>query len=183
SVEALLLRGKMALQRGNGKDATQDFRSVLKDQPELAEGHLLLARAYVMTDELTLARESLDKALALQPVLMDAEVMLVGLDATAGHLKEARERLDRLIERNPGNLALLGMMFQLQTQEKDWEHSQETLTRLRTAGADRTIADLAEGHVALAQQQWDKAEAAFARAAEQRPLAPEPLLALIQLGV
>src|SRR4029077_12122638 len=36
---------------------------------------------------------------------------------------------------------------------------------------------------ALAQQQWDRAEAAYARAAEQRPLAPEPLLALIQLGV
>jgi tetratricopeptide (TPR) repeat protein len=183
SVEALLLRGKMALQRGNGKDATQDFRSVLKDQPESAEGHLLLARAYVMTDELTLARESLDKALLLHPALMDAQVMLVGLDTAAGRIKEARERLDQLITRNPGNVTLLGMMFQLQTQEKDWGHSQETLTRLRTAGADRAVADLAEGHVALAQQQWDRAEAAYARAAAEHPMAPEPLLALIQLGV
>jgi len=37
--------------------------------------------------------------------------------------------------------------------------------------------------VALAQQQWEKAEAAYGRAADQRPLAPEPLLALVQLGV
>jgi tetratricopeptide (TPR) repeat protein len=183
SVEALLLRGKIALQRGNGKDATQDFRSVLKDQPEMADVHLLLARAYVMTDELTLARESLDKALSLKPALIDAQMMLVGLDAAAGRTKEARERLDPLIARNPGNVALLGMMFQLQTQEKDWGQSEWTLTRLRTAGADRTVADLAEGHVAVAQQQWDRAEAAYARAAEQRPLAPEPLMALIQLGV
>jgi tetratricopeptide (TPR) repeat protein len=183
SAEALLLRGKIALQRGNGKDATQDFRSVLKDQPELAEGHLLLARAYLMTGETTLARESLDKALGLKPSLTEAQVLLAGLDASGGRIKEARERMERLIARDPGNVAFLGMLFQLQTQEKDWGQSQETLARLRTAGADQVAADLAEGHVALAQQQWDKAEAAYARAAAQRPLAPEPLLALVQLDV
>jgi len=183
SMEALLLRGKIALQRGNGQDATQDFRSVVKDQPELADGHVLLARAYLMTGETMLARESLDRAISLKPTLMEAQVMLAGLDASVGHIKEARERLDPLLARDPGNVALLGMMFQLQTQEKDWGQSQATLTKLRTAGADRIAADLAEGHVALAQQQWEKAEDAYTRAAEQRPMAPEPLLALVQLGV
>jgi tetratricopeptide (TPR) repeat protein len=183
STEALLLRGKIALQRGNGKDATQDFRSVLKDQPESADGHLLLARAYLMTGETTLARESLGGALSLKPTLMEAQLMLAGLDASVGHTKEARERLEPLIARDPGNVTLLGMMFQLQTQEKEWRQSQETLTKLRTAGADQVAADLAEGHVALAQQQWEKADAAYTRAAELRPLAPEPLLALVQLGI
>lgn len=183
STDALLLRGKIALQRGNGKDATQDFRSVVKDQPESAEGHVLLARAYLMTGEMGLARESLDRAISLKPALMEAQMMLAGLDASSGHIKAARERLDPLIAREPGNVALLGMMFQLQTQEKDWGQSQATLTKLRTAGADRAAADLAEGYVALAQQQWDKAEAAYTRAYEKRPMAPEPLLALVQLGV
>jgi tetratricopeptide (TPR) repeat protein len=183
SAEALFLRGKIALQRGNGKDATQDFRSVVKDQPELADGHVLLARAYLMTGETMLARESLDRALGLKPALIEAQVMLAGLDASVGHIKEARERLDPLIARDPGNVALLGLMFQLQTQEKDWGQSQQTLTKLRTAGADQAAADLAEGHVALAQQQWEKSEAAYARAAAQRPMAPEPLLALVQLGM
>jgi tetratricopeptide (TPR) repeat protein len=183
SMEALLLRGKIALQGGNGKDATQDFRSVLKDQPEFAEGHLLLARAYLMTGDMILARESLDKALALKPMLTDAQIVLTGLDASSGRIREARERLDSLVARDPGNVGLLGMMFQLQTQEKDWAHSEETLRKLRTAGADQVAADLAEGHLSLAQQRWEKAEAAYVRAAEQRPMAPEPLLALMQLGV
>jgi len=183
SMEALLLRGKIALQRGNGQDATQDFRSVVKDQPELADGHVLLARAYLMTGEVSLARESLDKALGLNPGLTEAQVLLAGLDASTGQIKEARQRIDSLVAKNPGNVALLGLLFQLQAQEKDWGHSQDTLTRLRAAGADRAAADLAEGHVALAQQQLEKAEGAYTRAAEQRPLAPEPLLALVQLGV
>lgn len=181
SGDALLLRGKIALKRGNGKDAVLDFRSVIKDQPEFAEGQVLLAKAHLMAGEPALARESLDKALSLKPALVEAHLMVVGLDATSGRIKEARERLEPILARDPGNVALLGAMFQLQTQEKNWGQSQETLGRLRNAGADRAAADLAEGHVALAQQQWEKAEAAYARAAEQHPLAPEPLLALVQL--
>jgi tetratricopeptide (TPR) repeat protein len=183
SADALLLRGKIALQRGNGKDATQDFRSVLKDQPESAEVQLLLGRAYLTTGETILARESLEKSAALKPQLPDAQLLLAGLDATGGKLKEARQRLDSLITRDPGNLTLLGMLFQLQMQEKQWEGTQETLARLRTAGADRMKADLAEGHLAVAQQQWDKADAAYRRAITQQPKAAEPLLALVQLGV
>lgn len=183
SADALLLRGKIALQRGNGKDATQDFRSVLKDQPESADVQLLLGRAYLTTGETVLARESLEKAAALKPMLTDAQLLLTSLDATGGKLKEARQRLDLLIARDPGNLTLLGMLFQLQVQEKEWEGTQGTLARLRTAGADRMKADLAEGHVAIAQQQWGKAEAAYRRAITQQPQAAEPLLALVQLGV
>jgi tetratricopeptide (TPR) repeat protein len=183
SADALLLRGRMALQRGNGKDAVQDFRSVLKDQPELAEGHLLLARAYLQTGETMLARESLDKAISLKPALTEAQVLLVSLDASSGKVKEARERLEPLVARDPGNIVLLGLMFQLQMQERDWGQGQAILARLRSAGADTAAADLAEGHMALAQNQWDKAEAAYSKAAAQRPLAPEPLLALVQLGI
>ncbi len=183
SADALLMRGKISLQRGNGTDAAQDFRSVLKDQPDSGEVCLWLGKAYLMTGEIALAREILDKAVSLNPTLTDAHVLLASLDATTGRTKEARQRLEALVAGDPGNVTLLGMMFQAQMQEKDWGQSQQTLSRLRTAGADQVAADLGEGHVAVAQQQWDKAEAAYTRAAEQRPLAPEPLLALVQLGV
>ncbi len=181
--DALLLRGKIALQRGNGKAAAQDFRSVLKDSSEAADVHRLLGRAHLLNGDVVLARESLEKAAALSPSLTDAQVLLVGLDAAGGRLKEARHRLDPLIAKEPGNVALLGLLFQLQMQEKEWGATQETLSRLRTAGADRMNADLAEGHLAAAQQQWDQADVAYRRAIAQAPEAAEPLLALVQLGV
>lgn len=180
---ALLLRGKIALQRGNGKAAAQDFRSVLKDAAETAEVHVLLGRAHLLNGDLALARESLEKAAALAPALSEAQIVLVGLDVTGGQLKEARKRLEPLLARDPGNLTFLGLLYQIQMQEKDWDRSHDTLSRLRSAGADRAKVDLAEGQTAAAQQQWDQAEAAFNRALIQQPLAAEPLLALVRLGV
>lgn len=183
SAGALMLRGQIALKRGKGQDAVLDFRSVLKDQPELAEGHVLLAKAYLRTGEQSLARESLDRAVALKPSMTEAQTLLVGLDAASGQLKEAKQRLDLLVAQDPNNVALLGMQFQLQLQEKDWGKSQDTLKQLRKAGANEALASLAEGHVAVGQQQWDAAESAYAKAAQQYPTAPEPLLALVQLDM
>lgn len=183
STDALMLRGRIALLRGKGQDAVLDFRSILKYQPELAEGHVLLARAYLITGEQSLARESLDRAVALKPSMTEAQTLLVGLDAAAGQLKEAKQRLDILVAQDPNNVALLGMQFQLQLKEKDWGKSQNTLKQLRKAGANEALASLAEGHVALGQQQWDAAESAYAKAAQQYPTAPEPLLALVQLDM
>jgi predicted Zn-dependent protease len=40
SAQGLILQGKMALIGRNGKDAVQAFRTVLRDQPELAHVHL-----------------------------------------------------------------------------------------------------------------------------------------------
>jgi tetratricopeptide (TPR) repeat protein len=183
STEGLILHGKIALQRGNGADAITDFRSVLKDQPERVEGYVLLARAHLIGGQADLARESLDRVIKMKPTLADAQLMVVGLDVAAGKIKEAKQRLESLLAAEPNNMAFLGAQFQLQLKEKDWNSSQATLKHLRQAGADSVAASLAEGHVALAQQKWDAAEAAYRKAAEQRPLAPEPLLSLVQLDM
>jgi tetratricopeptide (TPR) repeat protein len=183
SAGGLLLRGRIALQQGRGAEAIQDFRSVLKDQPEAADVHVLLARAYLTTGDAALARESLEQAVRLRPTDLDPQVLLVSLDAAAGKFKEAEARLAPLLARNPGNLLLLGLQFQLQGQEQDWTRMADTLEALRSAGADQMKADLAEGRIAAVRKDWAKAEAAYRRAMVGRPEAPEPLIALIQLYV
>lgn len=183
STEALMLRGKIALQRGNGKDTITDFRSILREQPEWGEGYVLLARAHLMAGQSELARESLDRAVSIKPMSVDAQMLIVGLDAAAGKINEAKRRLESLIAHEPNNIALLGSLLQLQLKEKDWNKGHATLKQLRQAGADTVAAHLAEGHMALAQSQWDRAEAAYVKAAQLRPVAPEPILALVQLDV
>jgi len=181
SMEGLLLQGKMALKQGNGKEAVQAFRSVLKDQPELVEGHLWLGRAHLLAGETSLARESLDRAIALNPGLSDAQLLLAGLDAASGRAAEAKQRIEVVLAREPQNLQALSALLRLQLVGQEWSQTELTLDRLRGAGANQAAADMTEGGLYQARQQWDKATAAYERALASAPNAPEPLLALIQL--
>ena len=181
SMEGLLLRGKIALKRGDGKDAILAFRSVLKDQPELVEGHLLLGQAHLLEGEATLARESFDRAASLNPELSEPQILLAEMDIVAGQKTEAKRRVDAVLAREPKNFQALSALYRLQFAEQDWTHTEQTLGRLRGAGAGQAATDMAEGALYQAQQQWEKATAAYEKALAAAPEAPEPLLALVQL--
>jgi tetratricopeptide (TPR) repeat protein len=180
-MEGLMLQGKIALKRGNGKEAVQAFRSLLKDQPELVEGHVLLGQAHLSIGETMLARESFDRAVAINAGHTDAQLMLAGMDVATGRTVEARQRVESVLARDPKNLLALSALYRLQMAGQEWSQTEHTLDRLRGAGAGQAAADMAEGALYKAQQQWDKAIAAYERVVAQVPNAPEPLLALIQI--
>jgi tetratricopeptide (TPR) repeat protein len=181
SAEGLMLQGKVALKRENGKDAIQAFRSVLKDQPELVEGHVLLGRAHLSAGETTLARDSFERAASLNPAQADVQIVLAGMDVMAGHPVEARQRLEIVLAREPQNLQALDAMFRLQVAGQDWTQTEVTLGRLRNAGAGQAWANMTEGSLHQAKKEWDQAITAYERALAAAPRAPEPLIALVQI--
>jgi tetratricopeptide (TPR) repeat protein len=183
AVDALLLQGRIALDRQAGKEAVQAFRSVLKDQPNLAEGYALLGQAYVMSGDLALGRESLEKAATLDPRQYGARRALAGLDAAEGKREDARSRLEALLKEEPKDLGALGLLFDLQLADRDLNLLDTTLLRLRDAGVNQVLGDLAEGSLHQARQEWDLARKAFERAAAAQPDRPAPLYALIRLDV
>ena len=179
--DALMLDGRISLQHGAGREAVQAFRTVLKDQPEQSEAYALLGQAHLMLEETSLARENLEKAVALSPNLYQAHLALAILDASSGRTRDARVRLEELLKQAPTNLGTLGMLLNLQAADRDWDGSDQTLSRIRAAGANRFVSDLAEGNLYQARLQWDKAVAAFERAAALNPDAPEPTFALVRI--
>ena len=179
--DALMLEGRMALQQGAGREAVQALRTVLKDQPEQSEAYALLGQAHLMLEETNLARENLEKAVALSPNLYQAHLALAILDASSGRTKDARLRLEELLKQAPTNLGTLGMLLNLQAADRDWEGTDQTLVRIREAGANRFVSELAEGNLHQARLQWDEAVAAFERAAALNPDAPEPIFALVRI--
>ena len=64
--EAHLLLGRIHLRSGRTQDAIQAFKIALWSQ-DSAAGHLALAEAYLKTQNRTLAKEEVDRALALEP--------------------------------------------------------------------------------------------------------------------
>ena len=183
SSDGLVLSGRMALARRNGKDAVQAFRTVLHDQPELATVHFLLGQAYLLTGENNLAKESFEHAVALYPGQVDARRSLAALESQSGHHQQARARLDDLLKQRPDDLAALDMLMMVDLVTKNWVEAERTLERLRTASKDSVVVIMAEGRLRQAQGQFDKAGAAYERATALAPNDPEPLLSLVKLDV
>ncbi|HMF86381.1 MAG TPA: tetratricopeptide repeat protein [Nitrospiraceae bacterium] len=183
SSDGLILSGRMALARRNGKDAIQAFRTVLHDQPELATVHFLLGQAYLLTGENNLAKESFEHAVALYPGQVDARRSLAALESQSGRHQQARARLDDLLKQRPDDLAALDMLMMVDLVTKNWVEAERTLERLRTASKDSAVAIMAEGRLRQAQGQFDKASAAYERATALAPNDPEPLLSLVKLDV
>ena len=65
--EALVMRGKIALSKGDAKNAIVDFRAALKDQPDSLDLVGLLTHAHLINKEPQLAKESLANLLSRQP--------------------------------------------------------------------------------------------------------------------
>jgi Tfp pilus assembly protein PilF len=64
--EAHLLMGRIHLRSGRTQDAIQAFKIALWSQ-DSAAGHLALAEAYLKAQNRALAKEEVDRALALEP--------------------------------------------------------------------------------------------------------------------
>ncbi|MBK8379312.1 MAG: tetratricopeptide repeat protein [Nitrospira sp.] len=79
----------------------QAFRTVLRDQPELAHVHYLLGQAYLMTGASPLARESFERAVALQPGLVEAGLALAMMESRSGQSQRARTRLTAILTSHP----------------------------------------------------------------------------------
>jgi len=183
SSNGLVLLGRMALSRRNGKDAVQAFRIVLHDQPELATVHFLLGQAYLLTGENSLAKESFEHAVALYPGQVDARRSLAALESQSGRHQQARARLDDLLKQRPDDLAALDMLMMLDLVTKNWVDAERTLNRLRAVSKDSVVAFMAEGRLREAQQQFDKASASYERATAIAPNNPDTLLSLVKLDV
>jgi len=183
SSDGLILLGRMALSRRNGKDAVQAFRIVLHDQPELATVHFLLGQAYLLTGENSLAKESFEHAVALYPGQVDARRSLAALESQSGRHQQARARLDDLLKQRPDDLAALDMLMMLDLVTKNWVDAERTLNRLRAVSKDSVVAFMAEGRLREAQQQFDKASASYERATAIAPNNPDTLLSLVKLDV
>lgn len=184
STEGLVLVGRMALTRRNGKDAVQAFRTVLHDQPELGTVHYLLGQAYQLTGDINLAKDSFERAVALYPDQADANRSLALLESRSGRHRQARARLEELLKQRPHDVTALEMLMTLDVVTKNWQEAERTLTRLRQAsGGNQSVALLAEGRFYEAQRRLSEASLAYERATALAPNEPEPLLSLVKVEV
>jgi tetratricopeptide (TPR) repeat protein len=178
--EALVTRGRMALQREEAQSAIADFRSVLRDQPDSIEYLSLLARAHMAAGERQLARESLGRAVELNPRNPQARLLWADFLALSNDFDSALKEVNEALKTAPLDPGLLQLKAAILSAKKDVKGAEEAIAKLKGAGPNQALGYYRMGAFYLTEKRYDEAIAEFEQALKKAPDAPEPLLGIVQ---
>jgi tetratricopeptide (TPR) repeat protein len=179
--DALTMRAKLALSRGDAKAAVVDLRAVLKDQPDSVEVLTLLARAHMANGEPKLAQEVFDSAVNQYPNHMLIRFARADFLASQQEYEAAMKDVDAILEKDPKNAQALQAKAEVAAGMKDWAVATEYLTRVKAALPNQPDGYYRQGLVYEAQKKYDEAAAEYEAALSRAPTATEPLRALVRI--
>lgn len=178
---ALLLRGQIALRRGDAREAISDFRSVLKDQPENPAVHRLLASAYERNGEIKLALDSLQKAVQVDTSVIESRVQYAQLLMKTGDLAKASDQITAALSAAPTHLTALEIHFRIQLEKGDHKGAQKSLGVIKANYANLGLGDYLSGQLNETGKRFAAAINDYELALKKSPDAPEPLSGLVRL--
>lgn len=179
--DALILRGNMALTRGDAPAAIADLRSVLRDQPGSAPVLRALARAHLQNNEQALAEETLRSAAQSNPSDRAVRLELAQLLTQSGRSEQSRPVLEQLVKESPIDVSTMEALFRVQASLKDLPAARVTAASIKQARPDLPLGSYLEGAVDEAEKNYDAAVLAYEQALEIQPAAGEPLTALVRV--
>ena len=178
---ALMLRGQIALRRGDARSAISDLRTVLKDQPDSQAVHRLLALAHERNGQTELALDSIQKAVQLDTRAVESRVQYAQFLMKAGDLAKALTQTTAALDTEPKHLTALETHFRIQLQKGDIIGAQKTLGTLKTNHANLGLGDYLSGQLNEANKRYVAAIADYELALKKSPGAPEPLSGLVRM--
>ncbi len=181
--DALILRGNLALARGDAPAAIADLRAVLRDQPNAVPVMRALARAHLRNNEVALAEETLRSAAQANPADRDVRRELSQLLTQSGRPEQARPVLEQLVSEQPGDVVGLEALFRVQAATKDLQAARASARDIARVRPDLPLGPYLEGTIDEAEQKLDAAVAAYERALAIQPSAGEPLTALVRVAL
>jgi tetratricopeptide (TPR) repeat protein len=173
--QALLMRGRMALDRGDAAGAITDFRSVLRDQPDAVDVLVLLAQAHLSNDESALAKETLSRAVELRRNDPEVRVLMAGLKNATGDADGALQDINQILVADPATFRALNAKVDIAAARKDKKGTEQALAALRRAYPNDPRVALRFGNFHLAEKRFDVALAEFESVLAKQPNAIEPL--------
>lgn len=119
NVDALIVKSGVAIDDMQYETAIADLRSVLRDQPNSAQGYYFIARAYELTGSTALADESYTKSLEISKYSPAYAVPYAKALMSKQNFARAEDILQNTLKRNAGNMAATKLLAQLKLAKGD----------------------------------------------------------------
>lgn len=174
------LRGEIALAESRPLDAITDFRAVLAEQSQNISVLKLLSAAHLANNDRLLARENMEKVVALTPTDEIARLDLVNLLLQNGDKDQATQQLNALFKINPNSKKGLETLFKIFLSQKQWDQALQIASQFEQAYPDDATGFYLSGLALKASDKLDQSTSRFEQAMAKQPLAVEPLAQLVE---
>jgi tetratricopeptide (TPR) repeat protein len=181
--DALILRGEIALGRGDTQSAIGDLRAVLRDQPNAVPVMRALARAYQQNNEPDLAEETLRTAVQSSPTDFQSRFDLSQILVNSNKLDQGGALLEQLAKENPSSIPVQQSLFRVQAAQKDYTDAMATAQGIQRTNPKAGMGFYLAGLVDEQNQKLDAAAKDYEEALARETDAVEPLTALVHLEV
>lgn len=149
--DALLLKGRMAMQKTDFDTAVAVFRSVLKDQPDSVPVLHLLAEAQLRKGDVELAGDNLRRAVEVAPQNADARIKYARYLITRKELVRALEQIDAVLSKDEDNADAIAAKSEVLAAKGDLAAVKDELAKLKEAAPDNAEASLRLARVYMAE--------------------------------
>lgn len=181
--DALLLRGRLAMLRGNSAAAIEDFRAVLTERPESFETLSWLIRSYVQDGQAALAEQGLRRAIDVDSKHEGVRLELIQLLMADRRLPAALEEADKALTAIPNSLSLLQARVEIFIAQEQWDQAEAQARQIQSLYPDLVAGFIQLGRIYYTQGRFEKAEDAYKVAVTRAPLQYEAIDALAKATI
>ena len=181
NLRALMIRGTLAVSRRDAPQAIADFRSILRDQPNNELVIRQLATAYIMNNQGDLAKELLQKAVAINSNSKELGLLYARIQGSDSEFNTAIDAVNKILATNQNDLETIRTLFDLQVANKDYEAAKKTVESMKLSSKDNPLGYYLSGVLFQNENNLVEAEKEYLAALERQPRANEPLTGLIRL--
>ena len=183
SIEAHFTRGDIFLVRGDGVNAAGEFRRVVGEQPQLIAGHLRLASAHVLNQELDLAVSVLQGALRVDPKSKEVYQTLSRVYALKKNMPAAEKQLRKIVDLFPSDPAARADLGDFLAETKKYAKAQESYKAIIQKDPQNPLGYLKLSRLYRFEKKPHEALAKLKEGYQQNQMSAELLTELIQAQI
>jgi len=179
-LDALALRGAIALQEKRYIDAIGDLRAVTKERADDIRSTMLLVSAHLANNESDLAVELLHKVVAMRPELIKAKVMLAQLLDKKGNIDGAVHQYQDVLARKPEEVNAMLALAKIYQRSRKADELAKVADQLLGQKDGMAGGFYYQGWLKLVEGKHEQARELFDKALSLAPAAVEPTTSKVQ---
>ena len=180
-IDALILRGDIAMAQRDPSTAIANYRTVLREKPAALPIMKKLASAHMQNNDMALAEDVLKKAEKSYPSDVETHYHLGQLLLQEKQYDEAIEQFNKILKLDENNKLALGSLVRVQLAKQSFDDALDTAKSYKKQFSDDALGNYFLGLALQGKGRLKPSINEYKLALEKSPNAIEPLSALVKI--